>query len=139
MPRPDLLLLYADEQAARTMAAYGNDQIDTPNLNRLAKESLVFDQTYVTQPVCTPSRSSLLTGLYPHTNGCTANNVPLRAEVQCLPELAGFSDHRTAHMGKWGGYSTPWPPVAMPETPSWSTPAITATSWAAISLWLRPS
>jgi hypothetical protein len=57
MPRPNLLFLYTDEQAARTMAAYGNDLIDTPNLDRLANESLVFERTYVTQPVCTPSRS----------------------------------------------------------------------------------
>jgi len=59
------------------MAAYGNERIETPNLNRLAAESVVFERAYVTQPVCTPSRSSILTGLYPHTNGCTANNVPL--------------------------------------------------------------
>lgn len=101
MHRPNLLFLYTDEQAARTMAAYGNDQIEMPNLNRLAQQSLVFQQAYVTQPVCTPSRSSILTGLYPHSNGCDKNNVPLADDVKCLPELSDFSDYRTAHMGKW--------------------------------------
>ena len=101
MRRPNLLFIYTDEQAAGTMAAYGNDLIDTPNLNRLADESLVFQNAYVTQPVCTPSRSSILTGLYPHTNGCVRNNVPLAEEIECLPELSDFSDYRTAHIGKW--------------------------------------
>jgi hypothetical protein len=85
---PNLLFIYTDEQAHRTMAAYGNPRIETPNLNRLAAESLVFERAYVTQPVCTPSRSSLLTGLYPHTNECTANNVPFSPDTPCLPEMA---------------------------------------------------
>jgi arylsulfatase A-like enzyme len=52
------------------MAAYGNPHIEMPNLNQLASESVVFDQAYVTQPVCTPSGASIMTGLYPHTS-CT--------------------------------------------------------------------
>jgi len=99
--RPNLLFIYTDEQAARTMAAYGNDVIETPNLNRFAQDAIVFENAYVTQPVCTPSRSSLLTGLYPHANGCTENNIPLDEEVPCLPEIGDFSDYRTAHFGKW--------------------------------------
>ena len=84
---PNLLFIYTDEQAFNTLATYGNRQIEMPNLNRLAEESVVFDEAYVSQPVCTPSRSTLLTGLYPHTSGCTENNVPLRPETRCLPEM----------------------------------------------------
>lgn len=83
---PNLLFLYTDEQACATLAAYGNRQIQMPNLNRLAAQSTIFERAYVTQPVCTPSRSSLLTGLYPHSNGCTENNLRLPPEVPCLPE-----------------------------------------------------
>ncbi|MGC9318577.1 MAG: sulfatase-like hydrolase/transferase [Armatimonadota bacterium] len=101
MRRPSLLFIYTDEQAAGTMAAYGNEHIETPNLDRLSSESIVFERAYCTQPVCTPSRSSILTGLYPHASGCLQNNEPLGREVQCLPELSDFSDYRTAHMGKW--------------------------------------
>jgi len=93
---PNLLFLFTDEQRADTMAAYGNDRIDTPNLNRLAADSAVFERTYVTQPVCTPSRASILTGLYPHSCGCTANNVPLPAEVPCRKEIFCARDRRTA-------------------------------------------
>ena len=101
MRKPNLLFIYTDEQAAGTMAAYGNDRIDTPNLDRLAAESMVFERAYVTQPVCTPSRSSILTGLWPHQTGCTENNIPLAPEVPCLPELGDFSDYHAAHFGKW--------------------------------------
>ncbi len=100
MPRTNLLFLYTDEQRFDTLACYGNTQIEMPNLNRLAQRAVVFDQAYVSQPVCTPSRSTLLTGLYPHTNGCTANNLPLPAEVPCLPEMLP-ADYATAHYGKW--------------------------------------
>ncbi|MFO8007085.1 MAG: sulfatase-like hydrolase/transferase [Candidatus Brocadiia bacterium] len=98
---PNLLFLYTDEQRFDTMGAYGNRRIETPNLDRLAETSTVFDEAYVTQPVCTPSRSTLLTGLYPHTNGCLANNVPLPADVPCLPQILPRGVYATAHHGKW--------------------------------------
>jgi arylsulfatase A-like enzyme len=97
----NLLFLFTDEQRADTMAAYGNRRIQTPNLNRLAGQSTVFERAYVTQPVCTPSRASILTGLWPHTSGCTQNNVPLRPETPCLPEMLPAGRYVTAYYGKW--------------------------------------
>lgn len=97
----NLLFLYTDEQRFDTLAAYGNTKIAMPNLNRLAARSTVFDQTYVTQPVCTPSRSSLVTGLWPTQNGCTTNNIALRPETPCLPELLPEGAYATGHHGKW--------------------------------------
>ncbi|MBD3319863.1 MAG: sulfatase-like hydrolase/transferase [Chitinivibrionales bacterium] len=99
--RPNLLFLYTDEQAYATLAAYGNTQIQMSNLNRLAENSTVFEQAYVTQPVCTPSRSTLLTGLYPHATGCTENNIPLRTDIPCLPEMIEQGTYTTGHFGKW--------------------------------------
>ncbi len=98
---PNLLFIYTDEQAINTLAAYGNSQIDMPNLNRLAEQSTVFEQAYVTQPVCTPSRSTLLTGQYPHTNSCIENNIPLKNGTPCLPEMLVNGKYATAHIGKW--------------------------------------
>ncbi len=83
------------------MAAYGQPGYRVPALNRLASESVIFDRAYASQPVCTPSRSTVMTGLWPHQNGCTNNNVPLGVETKTLPELAGDSAYRTAYMGKW--------------------------------------
>ena len=101
MNRPNLLFLFTDEQRADTLAAYGNDRIQTPNLNRLASQSCIFPQTYVTQPVCTPSRASILTGLYPHACSCTENNIPLPPNIPCFPELLSRGDYATAYHGKW--------------------------------------
>ena len=101
MPQPNLLFLYTDEQAINTLAAYGNRQIAMPHLNRLAEQSVVFEQAYVTQAVCTPSRSSLHTGLYPHTNGCVRNNLPLDEGIPCLPEMMPRGEYAAAHIGKW--------------------------------------
>ena len=100
-PRPpNLLFIYTDEQSIDTLAAYGNTAIDMPHLNRLATSAAIFEQAYVTQTVCTPSRSSLLTGLYPHTNGCTENNIPLSATITCLPEMIAGGQYATAYYGK---------------------------------------
>ncbi|MAG13959.1 MAG: hypothetical protein CMN78_05130 [Spirochaetales bacterium] len=99
--KPNLLFIYTDEQAYNTLAVYGNHRIQMPNLNAFAKSSTVFDRAYVTQPVCTPSRSSLLTGQWPHTNGCTENNTPLPAGTLCIPEMIGEGGYVTGHFGKW--------------------------------------
>jgi arylsulfatase len=101
MKQPNLLFIFTDEQACHTMKAYGNSKINTPNFNKFADSSIVFENAYVTQAVCTPSRSSIMTGLYPHTNGCTENNIPLKKETKCFPELADFSSYRKAYFGKW--------------------------------------
>lgn len=99
--KPNLLFLWTDEQRADTMKAYGNPVIHAPNLNKLATECVVFDKAYVTQPVCTPSRSTVMTGLWPHQNGCVQNNVALQHETPTLPKLIGDADYRTGYFGKW--------------------------------------
>ncbi|MFO7976877.1 MAG: sulfatase-like hydrolase/transferase [Candidatus Hydrogenedentota bacterium] len=99
--KPNLLFLWTDEQRPDTMAAYGNHVIQTPNLNRLASESVVFRNAYVSQPVCTPSRSTVMTGLWPHMNGCTENNIALPQDVPTFPELVADPDYATGYFGKW--------------------------------------
>ncbi len=100
MPSTNLLFLFTDEQRYDTLAAYGNNRIEMPNLNRFAERATVCEQAYVTQPVCTPSRSSIMTGLWPHENGCMENNLPLGAEYPCLNELLR-DDYVSAYHGKW--------------------------------------
>ncbi len=99
--KPNLLFIWTDEQRADTMAVYGNRKIKAPNLNRLASESVVFEKAYVTQPVCTPSRSTVMTGLWPHASGIVKNNIPLPKTTPCLNELLGDPEYLSAYMGKW--------------------------------------
>ena len=101
MPKqPNVLFIFADQQRADTMACYGNDDIQTPNLDALASRSFVFDNAYVSQPVCTPSRATILTGLYPHATGCTVNNVPLPPATKTIAEMVS-DEYRTGYFGKW--------------------------------------
>lgn len=99
--KPNLLFIWTDQQRADTLAAYGNHRYRVPALNRLASESIVFENAYVAQPVCTPSRSCVMTGLWPHTNGCVRNNIPLSPEAKTVPELLEDSSYRTGYFGKW--------------------------------------
>jgi arylsulfatase A-like enzyme len=99
--KPNLLFLWTDQQRADTMAAYGNTRYRVPVWNKLAAESVVFDRCYDVQPLCTPARSSVMTGTWPHTNGCIHNNVRLRADVKTMPELLDDPSYQTAYMGKW--------------------------------------
>jgi arylsulfatase A-like enzyme len=102
LPRkPNLIVFLPDQQRADTLACYGGKKVHAPNLNKLAAESVVFERTYVTHPVCTPSRSSLMTGTWPHINGCTRNSVPLDRRFRVFPEMMEDKDYRTAYMGKW--------------------------------------
>ena len=99
--KPNLILFLPDQQRADTLACYGGVKVHAPNLNKLASESVIFERTYVTHPVCTPSRSSLMTGTWPHINGCTRNSVPLDRRFRVFPELMQDQDYRTAYIGKW--------------------------------------
>jgi len=99
--KPNLILFLPDQQRADTLACYGGAKVNAPNLNKLASESVIFERTYVTHPVCTPSRSSLMTGTWPHINGCTRNSVPLDRRFRVFPELMEDRDYRTAYIGKW--------------------------------------
>jgi arylsulfatase A-like enzyme len=99
--KPNLLVFLSDQQRADTLACYGGTRVHAINLNKLASQSFVFEQAYVTQPICAPSRSSLLTGTWPHNNGCTHNHSALAPRFRCLPELINDSDYRCAYMGKW--------------------------------------
>lgn len=98
--RPNILFILTDQQRYDTLACYGNDWLQAPNLNTLADESFVFDAAYVTQPVCTPARASIMTGLYPQSTGLHRNNIPLPEDVPVIAEMAP-EDYYCAHFGKW--------------------------------------
>ena len=99
--RPNLLFIWTDQQARDTLGVYGNDRIETPHLDAVAHESAVFEHAYVSQPVCTPARGTVMTGQYPHETGVVCNNTPLARTDWCFPELGAFEDYRSCWIGKW--------------------------------------
>ncbi len=100
LSRPNLLFILTDQQRADSMACYGNDYVEVPHLNRLAEESFVFDNAYVSQPVCSPSRATLLTGTYPHRARVPSCNIPLPSDVPTIAELVD-DEYTCAWLGKW--------------------------------------
>ncbi|MFC1525578.1 sulfatase-like hydrolase/transferase, partial [Candidatus Latescibacterota bacterium] len=100
MREPSLLYIFTDQQRADTMRCYGNEHIGVPHLNGLADEGFVFEHAYVSQPVCSPSRATMLAGLWPHSSGVPACNVPLPADVTTFAEHLPDT-YSTAYMGKW--------------------------------------
>jgi arylsulfatase len=71
--RPNVLLIMADQFRFDAIAAHGNPQIRTPNLDRLVAQGVTFHRAYVESPVCVPARAGLLTGRLPHRNGVFHN------------------------------------------------------------------
>ncbi|WP_135557553.1 sulfatase family protein [Paenibacillus cymbidii] len=69
MKRPNVLFLFSDQHNARCLSCAGHPDVRTPHLDRLAGEGVRFEQAYANNPICTPSRISFLSGLYPSTHG----------------------------------------------------------------------
>ena len=100
MPRPNILILYTDQQRWDALGANGNDEILTPNLDALAASSSNFSHHFVQNPVCMPSRVSMLSGRYPSSLGITHMGVPVPEDLMTLPQiLRGYGYHR-ANVGK---------------------------------------
>src|SRR3954470_17951045 len=72
--KPNFVLFIADDLSWHDVSAYGATDVRTPNVERLARESLKFDRAFAASPTCTPSRSSLFCGLYPMRSGAHANH-----------------------------------------------------------------
>ena len=100
MKRPNILLIYTDQQRWDAMGANGNTDIQTPNLDRLANEGINFDHYFVQNPVCMPSRVSFLTGQYPSTLGITHMGVPVPEDFVTLPKLLHNLGYHSANIGK---------------------------------------
>ncbi len=106
-PSPNIIIMYADDLGYGDLGIYGGD-IPTPNIDRLGKEGIRFTDFYVSAPVCTPSRYSLLTGRYPHRSlhGLSAVIMPgddhhFDESETTLAQLLQSQGYRTGIIGKW--------------------------------------
>ncbi|EAZ80071.1 sulfatase family protein [Algoriphagus machipongonensis] len=98
---PNIVFVLADQWRAQEVGYAGNDQIITPNLNKLATESLIFENAVTTMAVCAPWRASFLTGQYPLTHGVFYNDKPLPNEAYTFAEIYKEAGYQTGYIGKW--------------------------------------
>lgn len=95
--KPDIVMIITDQQRYDTIRALGADHMDTPNIDRLAERGVTFSNCHVTAPSCVPSRASLFSGYYPHTNGVLANGQPWEKTWVSDLQEAGYT---TVNIGK---------------------------------------
>lgn len=107
-PRPNLLFILTDQQMAATLGCYGSNLVQTPHLDALARDGVLFNQAYAACPICTPARASLQTGLMPfrhgmqtniYTRGCLVHELPDHPTL--LPRLLRTLGYRPGFTGKW--------------------------------------
>ncbi len=99
-PPPNLLILIADDQASGTLGCEGDPREATPRLDQLAREGVLLQRAYCNAPVCTASRQSFLTGLYPHAVGVTRLGTALSENETTLADWLGDLGYVTAAFGK---------------------------------------
>lgn len=99
--RPNILVILTDQWRADAFGHRGNPDVLTPNIDRLAKEGVLFVNAVSGMPVCTPARASILTGQRPLTNGVFMNDVQLDTNAVTLAKMLAANDYKTAYIGKW--------------------------------------
>lgn len=99
--KPNILYIMTDEQRKDTLGCYGNDKALTPAFDRIAAGGVRFESCYATQPLCSPCRSSMVTGLFPNATGVVENLIPLPSELFAWPRGLHEQGYKTAHIGKW--------------------------------------
>lgn len=100
--KPNIVFIFTDDQPQAAMSCMGNQQLSTPNMDRLASEGVLFENSFVTTSICCVSRASMLTGQHMTRHGINSFAKPLTAEqwTQSYPVLLRQAGYRTAFLGK---------------------------------------
>ncbi len=99
--RPNLVFVFADQLRACSVGCFGEPDVDTPHLDSLASQAVLFTNALATSPLSSPYRARMQTGRYPTVTGVEHGHIYLPAEEVCLAEVLGGLGYRTAFVGKW--------------------------------------
>jgi arylsulfatase A-like enzyme len=99
--QPNVLFVFSDQHRAHAMGCEGNDDVVTPHFDRLASNGTRYTNACANDPVCGPSRGSLITGQYPTTHGVVTNDIQLPTNVPSVGEAFRDAGYRTGYIGKW--------------------------------------
>lgn len=108
--KPNIVLIMTDQQSMAALGANGNAYLKTPAMDSLAAEGVSFTESYCAYPVCSPARSSIMTGLMPHQTGVMKNGQAIAEGIPNLGQHFQKHGYRTHYAGKWhlpGGFGEP--------------------------------
>jgi len=105
--KPNILFIMADDHSKNAISCYGNKDIQTPGLDRLADGGMRFEHALTPNSFCTPARAAVLTGKYSHRNGVTHLNQEFDGSQRTFPKLLQAAGYATALFGKWHLLSEP--------------------------------
>ena len=99
--KPNIVFVFADQLRSHEVGCYGGKNIETPHMDRLAREGALVTNAISTYPVCSPYRGMLLTGMYPIRNGMLCNDHRIKPDAPALGRLCQDAGYHTAYIGKW--------------------------------------
>lgn len=105
--KPNIIYIMSDDHDADAISAYNKKFINTPNIDRIAKEGVLFSRNFVANSICGPVRATLITGQHSHKNGMKDNRTRFDSSKTTMPKLIQQNGYHTAIVGKWHLHSYP--------------------------------
>ena len=105
--KPNIIYIMSDDHDADAISAYNQSFIQTPGIDRLAKEGIRFTNNFVSNSICGPVRATLLTGQHSHINGVKDNRTRFDSSRMTMPKVFQQNGYQTAIIGKWHLHSYP--------------------------------
>jgi len=99
--QPNIIVIFTDDHAKNATSIYGSELIETTHIDRIGKEGIIFNNSFVTNSICGPSRAVLLTGKYSHINGFKDNHDQFDTSQEIFPKILQRNGYQTSIVGKW--------------------------------------